>query len=71
MTAPLNLEDLWTVADVARLLRLKKSWVYEHVNNGTLPHLRLGGGPVRFVPDDVRAWVARQRSQPAKVVAIR
>jgi excisionase family DNA binding protein len=42
---------LLTVEDVARLLAVKPSTVYEWVRSGTMPHYRLGPRAIRF---DVR-----------------
>jgi hypothetical protein len=64
-----ELEPLWTVADVMAYLRRGRSWVYEQVANGSLPHLRVGG--LLFVPAEVRAWALRQRNQAATIHPIR
>jgi len=61
-------EPLWTVPDVMAYLRRGKSWVYEQVAEGSLPHLRVGG--LRFVPSEVRAWALRQRGG-ASIVPLR
>jgi integrase len=54
---------LWTVADVCRFLGFGKTWVYDRVADGTLPHLNIGGR-LRFKPDAVEAWPnARPNSQ--------
>ncbi len=50
-------EQLWTVRDVARYLRLHDKTVYDYVERGTLPCARLGR-VVRFRPLDVARWVA-------------
>ena len=57
--------ELLTVADVAGLLRVSKSWVYEHTRSRgvtpteRLPHIRIGKY-VRFDAQAVRAFLARK-----------
>ena len=65
-TAPeLELHELLTVDEVAGLLKVSKSWVYEHTRSrGTprderLPHIRIGKY-VRFDAESVRAFLARK-----------
>ena len=59
-----ELHDLLTVAEVAALLRVSKSWVYEHTRSRVLspaerlPHIRIGKY-VRFDARAVRAFLAR------------
>lgn len=50
-------------ADVARRLSVSRSWVYDAAADGRLPSLRLGGadGPLRFVGEDIDAWLEEQR----------
>ena len=49
-------EPLLTPADVAALLRVKPSTVYEWVRNGSMPCIRLGGRAVRFSRSMVEEW---------------
>jgi excisionase family DNA binding protein len=64
-TTATRLFELLTVADVAALLKVSKSWVYEHTRaRGTprsdrLPHIKLGKY-VRFDPQLVRAFLERR-----------
>jgi excisionase family DNA binding protein len=57
-------EELLTVDDVAALLRVSKSWVYEHTRtrgaprSERLPHIKIGKY-VRFDPRLVRAFIDR------------
>jgi excisionase family DNA binding protein len=62
-------EQLWTVREVASFLRLGRNAIYEMADRGDIPSLRIGSR-VRFVPAEVRAWVARQREPAAAVVPI-
>ena len=50
--------ELWDVHAAARFLRRSVSWVYHKAEDGTLPVTRLGGWGLRFIPGDLRAWVA-------------
>jgi len=56
-------DSLLTVAEVAQLLRVPVSWVYERTRRrGTerLPHLKLGKY-LRFSQPEVLGWLARMR----------
>jgi len=60
-----ELQELLTVAEVASLLKVSKSWVYERTRSqGTprserLPHLKLGKY-IRFDSQAVRAFLERR-----------
>jgi excisionase family DNA binding protein len=66
----LNLESLWTVAEVASFLRVSRSWVYHRCEMGDLPCLRIGA-LVRFDPEQIRAFARGERPSPAKVIPLR
>jgi excisionase family DNA binding protein len=55
--------DLLKPTDVARRLGVSRSWVYDAASSGRIPCVRLGGpdGPLRFLPDDIEAWLERAR----------
>ena len=53
-------EPLLTASDVAQLLQVKRSSVYEYVRTGTLPHVKVGRH-VRFLRSDLAAWLRDQR----------
>ena len=61
--------ELLTVEDVAALLKVSKSWVYERTRARTaprserLPHVKIGKY-VRFDPQLVRAFIDRHASAP-------
>lgn len=55
---------VWTVADLAGVLQATTSWIYDQVEAGCIPHLRLGR-QLRFRPEDITAWLADQH-QPAR-----
>lgn len=50
--------ELWDVRAAARFLKRSVSWVYHRAEDGTLPVRRLGGWGLRFIPGELRAWVA-------------
>jgi len=50
--------ELWDVRAAARYLKRSVSWVYHKAEDGTLPVKRLGGWGIRFIPGELRAWVA-------------
>lgn len=53
-------EPLLTPADVAGLLGVKRSTVYELARTGRMPHLKVGRA-VRFLRTDLEAWLEQQR----------
>ncbi len=55
------MEPLWDVKDVAAYLRVSRSWVYQHAEDGTLPCVRVGG-LLRFLPNEIRRHVLGGRS---------
>ena len=58
-----QLLELLTVDDVAALLKVSKSWVYEHTRTASrserIPHVKIGKY-VRFDPRLVRAFIDRR-----------
>ena len=56
MTGP-STEDweLWTWREVARALKVSRSWVYAKAERGELPSLRVGG-LLRFDPSEIRRF---------------
>ena len=59
-TAEINLPELsddtlWDATDVARWLKVSRSWVYQAAESGKLPSLKIGG-LLRFDPAVVKAW---------------
>jgi excisionase family DNA binding protein len=60
-----HLLELLTVEDVAALLKVSKSWVYEHTRSRRtarserIPHVKIGKY-VRFDPQQVRAFIERR-----------
>jgi predicted DNA-binding transcriptional regulator AlpA len=59
---------LLNVGECAEKIRMKKSWVYEHVRNRCpesekLPHLKIGAF-VLFDSDDIDRWLEAQKVKP-------
>jgi excisionase family DNA binding protein len=52
---PDGIEALWDARDVARYLKVSRSWVYQKAEAGLLPYLKVGG-LVRFVPERIREF---------------
>jgi membrane-bound lytic murein transglycosylase D len=50
----------------ARFLKRSVSWVYHRAEDGTLPVRRLGGWGIRFIPGELRAWVAGDAGRPGR-----
>ena len=50
-----DVEPVWDALDVARFLKVSRSWVYQHAEAGLLPHRRVGG-LLRFDPRAIQAW---------------
>jgi len=48
--------QLMSVAEIARMLNVRPSWVYAKVASKEIPHLHVGRYP-RFVCEDVIAWL--------------
>lgn len=49
--------ELLNIDQVAELLKLRKSWLYDEVEARRFPHLRLGR-QLRFRASEVRAYLA-------------
>lgn len=61
--------QLWTAEQVARLLNLKTSTVYDAASRGRIPCVRLWQGRrravVRFSPEEITRLI-EERTQPAR-----
>ncbi|GMU58942.1 MAG: hypothetical protein AMXMBFR34_07050 [Myxococcaceae bacterium] len=51
-----NIEPLWNAADLARFLKVSKSWVYQASAAGVVPCVRIGAA-LRFEPEAIRRWL--------------
>jgi len=52
---------LLTADDVCALLKVKKSWLYDTVESGAIPAIRLGR-QLRFRPSDIAAYIEQVAS---------
>ena len=52
---------LWDALDVARFLKVSRSWVYERTMSGELPSVRIGGLR-RYHPAAVKAFAGLGKS---------
>jgi excisionase family DNA binding protein len=57
--------NLWDAQDVARYLKVSRSWVYQRAEAGQLPCVRVGG-LLRFRPDSVRAIASEGPARPKR-----
>jgi excisionase family DNA binding protein len=57
--------DLLTVADVCALFKVTKDWVYDEVEAGRLPHVKLGRKHLRFRRHELESYLA-QHLRPAR-----
>lgn len=61
---------LWDAQDVARFLKVSRSWVYHRAEAGELPCLRIGG-LLRFDPQAIHAFARGASAHGARVVQFR
>lgn len=54
--------SLYTIDDAARMLRLKRTWLYERTRKNAIPHHRFGKY-IRFTEADLEA-IIRMASNP-------
>lgn len=56
---------LLTAEDVAQILRVPRTFVYELARRGELPTVRVGERYVRFRDDALRRWIEECETEPA------
>jgi excisionase family DNA binding protein len=61
---------LWDAQDVARYLKVSRSWVYHRAEGGELPCLRIGG-LLRFDPKAIHAFARGESASVARVIPLR
>jgi excisionase family DNA binding protein len=61
---PEALPALLRPSEVAARLGVSRTWLYDAAKEGRSPSVRLGGadGPLRFVSEDLRAWIEASRA---------
>ena len=60
--------ELWTWREVARALKVSRSWIYAKAESGHLPSLRIGG-MLRFDPAAIRRFALAPDAE-GKLVAL-
>lgn len=70
--APLEVKPtrLLTAGEVAALLGVRTSWVYDRARRGGIPHLRLGRH-VRFRLEAIEAWIEELEAESTNGVPAR
>lgn len=60
----MGFERLLKPGEVATRLGVSRSWLYQAAKDERIPSLRLGGsdGPLRFLEEDLVAWLDRARA---------
>ncbi len=53
------MEEIYTIPEVARYLKLSKSKVYYLVQVGEIPHLKIGRN-VRITETELKGWLEKQ-----------
>lgn len=52
-------ERMWTIDQLAHVLGVKKSWIYDQSYRRLIPHRKVAG-KLRFDPIEIDAWIGRQ-----------
>ena len=55
------IEALMDADELGQLLKKSRSWVYQAVQAGEVPHIRIGGN-VRFSREAIRKWLEQQQA---------
>jgi excisionase family DNA binding protein len=63
MIEALDDDGLLRPAEVVRILKVSKTWLYDAAKKGRIPSLRLGGpdGPLRFERAAIEALIRQSR----------
>jgi excisionase family DNA binding protein len=58
------MDELMRPTEVARMLGVSRTWLYDAAKEGRIPSVRIGGpaGPVRFVRADLERWLDEARA---------
>lgn len=51
-------EDLLTIEEVAKILKVKPAWLYTAAQRGDVPRVKVGKF-VRFRESELNAWIAK------------
>lgn len=52
-----------TVEEVAKMMNVSRSWVYNKVKAGSIPHVRIGS-MIRFAESDIMGWIEEHKVAP-------
>jgi len=55
------MKQLLTVKELAEMLRCSKYQIYRLTSQRLIPFLRVAGGNLRFDPDEIDAWLEKQK----------
>lgn len=55
------IESLMDADELGQLIKKSRSWVYQAVQAGNVPHIRIGGN-VRFSRKAIRKWLEKQQA---------
>lgn len=54
--------DLLTISDLCQLLKVSRYWIYEQIEAGALPAIRIGSRAWRFTRADIERYVQGHRA---------
>lgn len=58
--------EVLTVPEAAAFLRLNVKTLYKLIEDGTVPHVRIGERRIRLVRSSLVAWLASQECAPGR-----
>lgn len=61
-----DLDQLWSITEAAKYLRVSVAFLRKSVRERQVPFLRVGQKVVRFSRADLDSWVRVSQSEPAK-----
>lgn len=66
---PGDVKCMWGMKELMRFLRYGYTRTWELIHHDGLPCYQIGGktSPLRFDPDEVRAWIAQYKKQDSVV----
>jgi len=57
----IKITNLIKIKELANMLGYSPNYVYNLVNRGEIPHLKLPTGAIRFDRDEIERWIADDR----------
>jgi excisionase family DNA binding protein len=61
--ARVNMEALYTVDELAQVLKVTPVWIYKLIREGKIPFVRMVGKAVRFRESDIEQWLSEGRNR--------